>query len=58
MPYEDGFFDAIVACDVLEHVIDLNECCRQILRVLKPGGVLIVRVPFKEDLSPYLEARG
>lgn len=38
MPYEDNSFDAIVCCDVLEHVIDLHACCMQISRVLKPGN--------------------
>lgn len=55
MPFKSGFFDAVVTCDVLEHVLDLNECCAEIIRVLKPGGILIVRVPNKEDLTPYLD---
>ena len=54
MPYRDNLFDAVVVCDVLEHVFDLNACCENILRVLKPGGTLIIRVPFKEDLDVYL----
>lgn len=54
MPYHDALFDAVIVCDVLEHVFDLNASCKNILRVLKPGGVLIVRVPFKEDLDVYL----
>lgn len=55
LPYQAGFFDAIVVCDVLEHVFDLNYCCEKILSCLRPGGVLIVRVPFKEDLGVYLK---
>lgn len=54
MPFVDGYFDAVLVCDVLEHVFDLNYCCAQILRVLRPGGVLLVRVPYREDLSAYL----
>jgi SAM-dependent methyltransferase len=54
MPFHDGYFDAVTVCDVLEHVLDLDGSVRQLLRVLKPGGVLIVRVPYREDLSPYL----
>jgi SAM-dependent methyltransferase len=55
MPYKDSYFDAVVACDVLEHVIDLHACCLQILRVLRPGGVLIVRVPYLDDMEAYLD---
>lgn len=57
LPYAPGFFDAIVVCDVLEHVFDLNFCCEKILSCLRPGGVLIVRVPFKEDLTAYLDEK-
>lgn len=55
MPYREGLFDLVVCTDVLEHVLDLNMCCSKILSVLREGGILIVRVPFKEKLSPYLE---
>lgn len=57
MPYRDGLFDVVVCADVLEHVMDLNLCCGKILGVLKPGGVLIVRVPYKEDLGCYLDKK-
>jgi SAM-dependent methyltransferase len=55
MPFLDNTFDMVVTTDVLEHVIDLNYCCQQILRVLRPGGTLIIRVPNLEDLSGYLD---
>lgn len=54
MPYRDMFFDAVVCCDVLEHVIDLHRCCQQITRVIKQGGTLIIRVPYKDDMEAYL----
>jgi len=57
MPYEDGFFDAVVACDVLEHVIDLHRCCEQLVRVLRPGGALIIRVPYLDDMEAYLDEK-
>lgn len=55
MPYRDNMFDTVMATDVLEHVFDLNACTQQILRVIKPGGHLVIRVPYKEDLSAYLQ---
>lgn len=54
MPFKSAYFDICVCTDVLEHVIDLNLAISRILDVLKPGGVLIVRVPYQEDLSGYL----
>lgn len=54
LPYFDNTFDVIVTTDVLEHVFDLNQCVKEIKRVLKPNGYLIVRVPYKEDLSAYV----
>lgn len=56
MPYQKELFDVILCTDVLEHVLDLNLCCTKILSVLKPEGILIVRVPYKEDLSKYLSS--
>ena len=55
MPYCDEYFDVILCTDVLEHVIDLNFCVKKIMSVLKKGGLLIIRVPHREDLSPYLD---
>jgi ubiquinone/menaquinone biosynthesis C-methylase UbiE len=54
MPYRPETFDLVLATDILEHVLDLNLCCAKMLSVLKRGGVLIVRVPYREDLSGYL----
>lgn len=54
LPYPDDFFDVVVCTDVLEHVFDLNAAVSEIARTLKPGGVFILRVPYREDLSQYL----
>ena len=54
LPYKDEYFDILLCTDVLEHVLDLNHAVQNILRVLKKGGILIIRVPYREDLSQYL----
>ena len=43
--YPDGAFDAVTMWDVLEHVHDPAATVAEIRRILKPGGILVVRVP-------------
>jgi len=46
----DGSYDAVFCLAVLEHVPRPWDAMAEMLRVLKPGGVLVGYVPF---LSPY-----
>jgi SAM-dependent methyltransferase len=48
LPVADGHFDSAVCIAVLEHVINPEECVRELHRVLKPGGHLVVSVPFMQ----------
>jgi len=45
--YGDNHFDVIFCNHVLEHVTDDRQCMRELCRVLKPGGLAIMQVPFK-----------
>lgn len=42
LPYEDGQFDTVIGSGVLEHVPNDGESLKEIYRVLRPGGHLIV----------------
>ncbi|HEY6896905.1 MAG TPA: methyltransferase domain-containing protein [Rhodocyclaceae bacterium] len=57
LPFADGSFDVIFARAVLHHARDLATTCREIFRVLKPGGRLIaVRehvISRREDLPAF-----
>jgi len=44
-------YDVVIATEVIEHVIDPNEFVSHILKVLKPGGSLILTTPIK-DIHP------
>jgi len=45
LPFSDGAFDMVFALDVIEHLDDDEAGLREFLRVLKPGGKLVVTVP-------------
>ncbi|MGE4290654.1 MAG: methyltransferase domain-containing protein [Desulfovibrio sp.] len=45
-PFQNGVFDAVLCTQVLEHAEDGQLILDEIRRVLKPGGVLVVSVPF------------
>jgi ubiquinone/menaquinone biosynthesis C-methylase UbiE len=51
MPFPARTFDLVTATDILEHVLDLNAAVRELLRVLKRGGILIARTPNEEELG-------
>lgn len=46
MPFEEGSVDAVLCTEVLEHCEDPFQAMREIRRVLKPGGLLLVTSPF------------
>ena len=41
----DAHFDVVSTIEVLEHVRDVDMAMSEIVRVLKPGGALLVSVP-------------
>jgi SAM-dependent methyltransferase len=46
LPFEDGTFGCVVCIAVLEHVHVPQQVVDEMHRVLKPGGTLLVSVPF------------
>ena len=46
LPFDDASFEAVFANQVIEHVRDLVALVREVYRVLKPGGVFVVHVPY------------
>jgi SAM-dependent methyltransferase len=53
LPFLDASFDTVLCTSVLEHVDNVEEAIAEIARTLRPGGRLVITVPF---LYPTHEA--
>lgn len=45
IPFPDGTFDRLICSEVLEHVLDLDRFYKELIRVVKVGGVMVMTVP-------------
>ena len=52
LPFGDRTFDGALCVEVLEHVADDGATLAEVARVLRPGGQLIVTVPFMFRYHP------
>lgn len=44
-PVEDNFFDAVIAGDLIEHLMDTDVFLEELWRVVRPGGYLLLTTP-------------
>jgi len=58
LPFETASFDVVLCRQVLHHARNLNEFCREVARVLKPGGRVVATrehvLSAKADLPIFL----
>jgi len=58
LPFAEGTFDVVHCRQALHHARDLGQLCKEMGRVLKPGGVLIALrehvISSRDDLAAFL----
>jgi SAM-dependent methyltransferase len=53
LPFADDSFDVVTLFDVLEHIEDDRRAAREALRVVRPGGYVLVSTPKASWRYPY-----
>lgn len=51
LAYPDNYFDMVYTCEALEHAIDVESAVREMARVTKPGGKIVVIDKNKNELG-------
>ena len=57
LPYRDAAFDIVMTAHVLEHLPDPDVALREMVRVLKPGGLLIACITRRSALGAYVQLK-
>ena len=64
LPYQDAVFDRVILSEVLEHLADDLAALREVTRVLKSAGIVVITVPHErypwlyDPINKTLEAFG
>lgn len=54
IPYGDRTFDVVFSDNVVEHLTDPLAVFREVYRVLKPGGVFLIKTPNRTHYMPLI----
>jgi SAM-dependent methyltransferase len=55
LPFKDNSYDVIICNHVLEHIPDDTKAMKELYRVLAPGGMAILQVPYEAERMKTFE---
>ncbi len=55
LPFADNAFELVIANHIMEHIPNDLLALRELYRVLQPGGIAVLQVPFSETIPDTLE---
>ncbi|MEO6671230.1 MAG: methyltransferase domain-containing protein [Ferruginibacter sp.] len=53
--FADNYFDMVIANHILEHIPDDRKAMKEIFRVMKPGAMAVLQVPYSENINATIE---
>ncbi len=56
LPFRDGEFDSVVSNSIIHHIPEPQVSLQEMLRVLRPGGMLFIRDLYRPDSDEVVEA--
>lgn len=56
LPFADGAFDMVISCETIEHLPDVQSALREMHRVTRPGGRLLLTTPNYANFMGLYEA--
>jgi len=51
LPFRGGGFDLVILSEIVEHLEEPAVALREAARVLRPGGTLLLSVPYREEIT-------
>lgn len=54
LPIADESVDAVLASEVIEHLNNPDTAIKDFIRIVKPGGRVVITTPYKENIKKHL----
>jgi arsenite methyltransferase len=58
LPFNDNSFDIVMTSLMMHHITDINKALNEMIRVLKPGGTLLIADVMSKRFVPMLKSHG